>query len=76
MKTKLNIFFAVVLFCSTTFAGDVGNGGAQGCTQNCPPPPCTENCGGRPEGAPGEIEGTFETDIVLFAIGQYLGISL
>lgn len=49
MKTTIKVTLMFVLFVSTTFAdGQMGSGGREGCTVDCPPPPCTENCG-RPE---------------------------
>lgn len=50
MKTTIKVTLMFVLFVSTTLAdGQMGSGGYNGCTVDCPPPPCTENCG-RPEG--------------------------
>jgi hypothetical protein len=47
MTNFLKIALAVTLFVGTTMAdGQMGSGG---CNENCPPPPCTENCG-RPTG--------------------------
>jgi hypothetical protein len=46
MKTMLKIILTIALFTSLALAGDMGSGGYQGCTVDCPPPPpCTENCG-------------------------------
>ncbi len=48
MKTTLKVTLMFVLFVSSAFAdGNMGSGGREGCTVDCPPP-CTENCG-RPE---------------------------
>ena len=45
MKMTIKVTLMFVLFVSTTFAdGQMGSGGREGCTVNCPPP-CTENCG-------------------------------
>jgi hypothetical protein len=76
MKFTLNLLLTVVLFCSAALAGDQGNGGYQGCTINCPPPPpCTEHCDGRPAGEPG-VEGitSIEGAILLNVVRQYLGL--
>lgn len=50
MNTILKVTLAITLFASTMLAdGQMGSGGCNG--ENCPPPPppCTENCSGRPE---------------------------
>ena len=44
----LKVTLMIALLGTTVFAdGQMGSGGREGCTgENCPPPPCTENCGG------------------------------
>ena len=46
MKTMMKLALALSLFGSITLAddGDMGSGGYQGCSPNCPPPPCTAGC--------------------------------
>lgn len=54
MTNFLKVALAVTLFTGTMMAdGQMGSGGRT-CTENCPPPPCTENCG-RPISDGGEI---------------------
>ena len=48
MRNLLTITLSITLFASVLLAddGQMGSGGRGGCTgENCPPPPCTENCG-------------------------------
>jgi len=48
MKNTIKITLMFVLLGSSVLAdGNMGSGGREGCTVNCPPP-CTESCG-RPE---------------------------
>jgi hypothetical protein len=75
MKTTLTTVLSFVLFCSVTFAGDLGNGGYTGCTVNCPPPPCTENCGGRGTTRPGSETDPIDIVAEISAVLAYLGLS-
>lgn len=53
MKSTMKLFLLAALFCGTALAdGDMGNGGDTGCTRNCPPPPCEENCRAVPVNSP------------------------
>lgn len=46
MNTMLKVTLTIAMFGSTILAdGQMGSGGRAGCEVNCPPPPCTENCG-------------------------------
>lgn len=46
MKTMFKLVMVMALFCGSVMAdGDQPNGGRTDCTVDCPPPPCTENCG-------------------------------
>jgi len=77
MKFTINLLLTIAIFCTVTLAGDQGNGGATGCTINCPPPPpCTVNCDGL-AGNPG-VDGlqSIETDLMVIVIEQMLGANL
>lgn len=71
MKTMTKLFLMIVLLGSMAMAGDMGNGGYQGCTVDCPPPPCTENCIVAPTG-----NTTIKSsDVIIFFVKRYLGLS-
>jgi hypothetical protein len=90
MKITLNVFLAVVLFCSVAFAGDMGNGGrpggddpagtSAGPTPSPVPPPAPGDMGngGRPSGNPvynGSTALSLDS-LIVSVVGQYLGLSL
>ena len=74
MKFTLNVILTIAFLSSIGFAGDQGNGNNQGCTINCPPPPCTENCDGSQAGT--NEPAAIGTDLLIVAVGQYFGLSL
>jgi len=66
MKTILKVALAISLLASFAMAdgdGEMGSGGYQPCTINCPPPPpCTEFCeagGGGNAAIAGDNEASF-----------------
>jgi hypothetical protein len=74
MKLTIKVCLIVAFFCSAALAGDQGSGGYGGCTINCPPPPCTENCG---QGT--SVQGTvwpwtIPAESLIAAIGYYVGL--
>ena len=75
MKTVISFALAFCLFGSIALAdGDMGNGGYQGCTpQNCPPPPCTENCTGGRQAISTEIK-IGSMDVIYIMVKQAMQI--
>lgn len=60
----MKLFLFLALLCGTALAeGDMGNGGYTPCTENCPPPNCTENCRTVPVNTP---ISTLSNDVVIF----------
>ena len=60
------IALALSLFGSITFAddGDQGSGNNTTCTVNCPPPPCTVDCGSGLTYQADETETSGGTEVV------------
>jgi len=76
MKYTLNLVLTLTLFCSAAIAGDLGNGGYQGCTINCPPPPCGEYCDGSTTGQNNiNDSGSIEANVIWAVVRQYLGLA-
>ena len=45
---KVTLMFALLGSTMMADDGQMGSGGRSCPPEGCPPPPCTENCGGRP----------------------------
>ncbi len=82
MKTITNLFLMIALTGTIAMAdGDMGTGGYQPCTVNCPPPPCTENCTGG-QAVPSDdssitslnAAGVTPENVIIVLANEYLGL--
>jgi hypothetical protein len=67
---KVTLMFAF-LGSSVLADGQMGGGGREGCTVNCPPPPCTENCGRTEQAVDAKDMSDPVAEVVIVMIRRY-----